>query len=210
VSIDPVVVVALVTAGGTLGATAVTQFAAIRNKRLDADIERRARFEERGEAASADKLATYVQLNAAARAYRAVGHDYLKNRLDNVEHGNLEQFEKVRTKYREAYAGAQMILPDRVFKLAREVNDCLGHGYRAIHDLGKGSGDSITGEMLHKWYDGPLANALHLLRCVLREDLGVADTNTDVDREVRRLQQARHKLWPDEISELPNSPEDAL
>lgn len=94
-SIDSTLVVSLVTVGGTLGAAALTQFAGIRNKRLDAEIQQRRTLGERAEEASADKLAIYVALNAAARDYRAFGHDYLMRKMSDVEPAKIEQLNEV-------------------------------------------------------------------------------------------------------------------
>jgi phosphoglycolate phosphatase-like HAD superfamily hydrolase len=203
-------VVAVVTVAGTLGAAALTQFAGLRNKRLDAEIQYKARAEERAATASEVKLATYVELNNAARDYRAFGHDYLVDKLDAAEPENLDQIEELRAKYREVYGRAEMIVPDRLFKLVAEVNTCLGYSYRALHDLEQGSHRSIAGGAFHEWYDGPLVDGMRLLRRVLREDLGVAETNTDVDLAVRRLRQARLTLWPHETSSEANFQDDAL
>lgn len=209
-SADPTMVVAFVGLVGTLGAAALTQFVVIRNKRLDAEIQHRSRVTELTAAATADKLATYVQLNAASRDFRSVGHDYLVTKLHGKGPENLDQIEEARAKYREIYARAQMVLPDQVFWLAAEVNDCLGQSYRALHDLDKGSGGSLTGEKLHQWYDGPLEDALKQLRYVLREDLGVAETRTDANSVVRRLRKQRLGLWPIEVYGQANSSEDGL
>jgi len=135
VSADPTVVVALVGLVGTLGAAALTQFVVIRNKRLDAEIKHRSRVTELTAAASEDKLATYVQLNAAARDFRSVGHDYLVDKLHGAAGPeNLHQIEEVRAKYREAYARAQMILPD----------ECSGWLMKLTTALAKVIGRSTT------------------------------------------------------------------
>jgi hypothetical protein len=198
VSIDVTgLVVAVVGIAGTLGATVVTQYATTRDKRLDAANQRDARAEERGESTRAAKQTTYAELNAAARDFRSVGHDYLVDKLAGAETEDLKQLEIAREKYRNVYAHAQMVLPDRALEVASEVNECLGYSYRAVHDIVSGFGRSITIEDLHQWYDKPLSDATRLLRRVLREDLGVAEPGTDIDSVLRRLRKTRLDLWPD-------------
>lgn len=194
---------------GGLGTAALTLLVGLRQKRLEAETQHMTRIEERAARASAEKLATYVRLNAAARDYRSVGHDYVKDRLDGVEPETFERIEEARAKYRKVYARAQMILPDRVFQLATEVNECLGQSYRALHDLDRGGSGSITYEKLHSWYDKQLDTAVQQLRYVLREDLTVGKTKTDVASVVQELQEERRRLWPAE-SERADSQEDSL
>jgi hypothetical protein len=186
------VVVALAGIVGTLGAAALTQLAATRTKLVDATIQRDVRAEERRESARteahAEKRAIYAEFHAAARDYRSAGHDYLVDKLHGAERNHLEPLEMARAKYRDAYARAQMVLPDRALAVASEVNDCLGQSYRTIRDIDNGSEHSISVEKLHQWYDGKLDDAVRLLRGVLREDLGVAESGIDIDPSVRRLQ----------------------
>jgi hypothetical protein len=194
------VVVAVAGIVGTLGAAALTQLAATRNKQLDATIQRDVRAEERRESARAEahaeKRAIYAELNAAARDFRSAGHDYLVDKLRGAERNDLEPLEGTRAKYRDVYARAQMVLPDRALEVASEVNDCLGRSYRTIRDIENGSERSISVEKLHQWYDKELDDAQRLLRRVLREDLGVAEPSKDIDSSARRLQKARLDLWP--------------
>ena len=190
------VAVALVTIAGTLGATALTQYAAARGKRLDAKIQQGARIEKRRAAADRERRAIYAELNNAVRDYRAHGHDYVIGLLDGARTENMRQLEKARRKYAGIYARAQMILPDRVLIVARAVNDGLGHSYRAIHDIVEGSDGAMECERLHQWYDGPLLEAVDLLRAVLREDLGVTDNRPDIDHGLQSMREARLAMWP--------------
>jgi hypothetical protein len=193
------VAVALAGIAGTLGAAALTQHAATRNRRLDAMIHRDARAEERQEAAretaNAEKRAIYVELNAAARDFRAAGHDLIVDKHPGADLGDLEPLEIARTKYRDVYARAQMVLPRRELDVATEVNRCLGRSYRALLDLDRGLSRSISVEDLHEWYDRTLSDAVGLLRQVLREDLGVEEYSNSIGSELERLRQARIKLW---------------
>jgi len=201
------VVVAIVGIAGTLGATALAQRAAARDKRLDAKIQHDIRAQERQEsvraAAHAEKRAIYADLNAAAREFRTVGHDYLVDKLRGADLEDLEQIEMTRAKYRDIYARAQMVLPDRVLEVTSELNQCLGYSYRALRDIDNGFDRSIAIESLHRWYDGALRGGVGLLRRVLREDLGVAELSTDIDSALRHLREARSDLWPTE-TEVPN------
>jgi hypothetical protein len=234
VSADSTVLVAFAGVLGTLGAALATAWTAMHNKRVDAEMQIRRqqsadkaqleskdldakirqceREDERKVAANADKRATYVQLNAAARDYRAAGHSYLMDRLGRIKPegsgkveqqsqrdlDNLEQIERAREKYREVYSRAQMICPEDVFKLASEVNDCFGHAYRTIRDLSENKDCSVTVKMLHDFYDKELNEGVKQLRCVLREDIGVKARETDADSAVQTLKSARLSLWPEE------------
>lgn len=191
------VVVGVVGIAGTLGATVFTQYAASRDRQFDTANQRDVRSEERRESVRAAKQAIYVDLNAAAREFRTVGHDYLLDKLRGAGTGDLKQIEMAREKYRNVYSQAQMVLPDRALEVASEVNECLGYSYRAVHDIVNGSDRSMTVENLHQWYDKPLSDAVKLLRRVLREDLGVAEPSTDIHSILKRLHKARLDLWPD-------------
>ena len=191
------VLVAVVGIAGTLGAAVFTQYAAIRQKRLDAENQREVRAEDRRESVRTAKQALYVDLNDAARTYRTVGHDYLVEKIHGREQGDLKRIEIERVRYRTVYSQAQMVLPDRALKVATEVNECLGYSYRAIHDVAVGSSPLIAAEDLHRWYDGALSDAVKLLRQVLREDLGVTERSTDIESILQNLRKSRSNLWPD-------------
>ena len=199
------VAVALVGVAGTLGATALTQRASARGRQFDAEIQRRDRAEERDQAArtsaQAEKRTIYADLNAAARLYRTVAHDHLLAKRRGIEptDAEIERLEAARANYRDLYARAQMVLPDRVLAVASEVNLCLGHGYRVLRDIDNGFDNSITIDSLHEWFEGPLSDGVWLLRRALREDLGVVEPSTDLDSAVARLRasrKARFDLWP--------------
>lgn len=191
------VVVAIVGIAGTLGAVVFTQYAATREKRLDAANQREVRAEDRSESVHAAKRAIYVDLNDAARAYRTVGHDYLVDKIRGREQDDLERIEIERGRYRTLYSQAQMVLPDHALQVASVVNECLGYSYRALHDIATSPSPSIAAEDLHRWYDGALSDAVKLLRQVLREDLGVAERSTDIDSILQNLRKSRLTLWPD-------------
>ncbi len=191
------VVVAIVGIAGTLGATVFTQYAASREKRLDAANQREVRAEDRWESVHAAKQAIYVDLNDAVRTYRIVGHDYLVDNIRGREQIDVERLDIERRRYRTIYSEAQMVLPDPALKAASEVNTCLGYSYRALHDIGTSPTPSIAAEDLHSWYDGALSDAVNLLRQVLREDLGVAERRTDIDSILQNLRKSRLNLWPD-------------
>lgn len=200
------VAVALVGVAGTLGATLLGHRATERDKRLDAEIQRGERSEERQEAARVaalvDKRATYADLNAAARLYRTVGHDYLMDRMRGTEQHSLDDLETARTNYRDQYARAQMILPERALTVASEVNLCLGHGYRVLREIDAGSRDEATVRSLHEWFDGPMSDGVWLLRRVLREDLGVVEPSTDTRAAAQRLRAARIARFDHESAQV--------
>ncbi|MFD6351195.1 SET domain-containing protein [Nocardia tengchongensis] len=178
---------------GTFGVAVAAQWAALRGKRLDAEIQRGQRIEQHAELVEQQehdrKQSVYSQFNAATRNYRMQLHHCVVQ-LEQGELVDGGQLDTDRADFREMYAQAQMILPDEVLALASEVDLCLGNTYRAVlHMIDHVDVDSLNN--LHRWLDDSMSEAVWLLRQVLRADLGVAGRTTDLEAKVTALSLAR-------------------
>ena len=185
-------VIAVVGVFGTLTAPMLTQSIAARAREAEAESRRRDRAQERADeerrSALAEKRAVYVELNAVARQFRTASHDRLRAARRGVS--PLPDVEEARQAFRVAYSKAQMIMPDRTLAVVAEANLCLTHGYRLVKDL---TVDDLA-ESTREWFEGPMMEAVQMLRAALREDLGVAEPISDIDDQVSRLRAARSDL----------------
>ncbi|MFF0614117.1 hypothetical protein ACFYUD_36170 [Nocardia tengchongensis] len=178
---------------GTLGATVAAQWAGFRGKRLDAEIQRdqhaEQRLQSRMEQQHEQKQSAYSAFNTAARNYRM----YLHHCVIELERGgqpDRDGLEAARESYREIYAQAQMVIPDRVLEVSAELDRCLANTYRVIHNtVDRTEAERL--DKLHRWLDGPVLEAVWLLRQVLREDLGVTSESPDLHVKVAALASAR-------------------
>lgn len=131
--------IAVVGVVGTVSAAALTQLAALRGKRIDAEIQRLQRKDERQEAVSLatqeQKQALYAELNTAARHYRTIVRDHLADLRRDSTTPIPEQLEPARSTYRDLFSKAQMVLPEPALAVAVVLNDCLGQGYSALRAL---------------------------------------------------------------------------
>jgi hypothetical protein len=160
------VAVAAVGVVGTFGAAVAAQWAALRGKRLDAEIHRGQQAEQRAESTRQQeqdqKQSVYSEFNSAARNYRMQLHHWVME-LERGGSVDAEKLESERAHYRRVYAQAQMIVPDRVLVVTSEVDLCLGNTYRAVHHMIDRSDPDALGR-LHRWLDGPLSDAVWLAR----------------------------------------------
>ncbi|MFG2822425.1 hypothetical protein ACGFX4_23705 [Kitasatospora sp. NPDC048365] len=164
--------VAVAGVGGTLGATLMAQRARqneVANQNEWVERERRQDLEER---ALQRRREAYSALNGAARAYLMAGQDATLA-LQRGESPDLG-LDAAREAYREQYALAQMLLPDLPLRAAAETNRCLEFGRILIRQFESGSDRDRAFQQLLEWNHGPIRDSLHLLRQVLRDDLGVA------------------------------------
>ncbi|MER5573620.1 hypothetical protein [Streptomyces massasporeus] len=166
-------VTAMITAVvGVLG----TLFAPVLGQRLSARQrdeetraeERRRRFEERRDA--------YTAMNRASRQFHTLLKDALHRLRDGV-YGDAErdQLEETRRDYRDRYAQAQMIVPERILDASRSVNEVLAGIDAAVKRLDRGvarEGESAEGALLDLKEAEPRLSAM---RRLMREDLGVVD-----------------------------------
>ncbi|MGW4241859.1 hypothetical protein [Nocardia sp. NPDC004722] len=182
---------------GTFGAAVAAQGAALKGKRLDAEIHRAQQAEQRDEAAQQrereQKQSVYSEFNSAARNYRMQLHHCVME-LEVGGAVGLERLEAERTHYRTMYAQAQMIVPDRLLAVASEVDLCLGNTYRAVHDMVEHP-DVTTLRAVHEWLDGSASEAVWLLRQMLREDLGASEPIADLDARIAAMSSARAELF---------------
>lgn len=178
---------------GTLGAAVSAQWAALRGRRIDAEIQLGQQVEQQAESVRQQKQAVHSELNAGARNYRMCLHHCVME-LERGAVADVGQLEIDRGHYREVYARAQMIVPDQVLAVASEVDLCLGNTYRAVHHM-IGTPDAAAVEKLHRWLDGPASEAMWLLRQVLREDLDVTGAVPDRHARVAALAATRVELF---------------
>ncbi|MEU7141046.1 hypothetical protein ABZ942_16455 [Nocardia sp. NPDC046473] len=186
--------VAVVGVLGTVSAAALTQLAALRGKRLDAEIQRLQRKDERQEAVSSAtqerKQALYAELNTAARHYRTIVRDHLADLQRDSTIPIPEQLEQTRSTYRDLFSKAQMVLPESALAVAVVLNDCLGQGYSALRAL-HGPDSPATVDKLFQWFDGPVSDGVWLQRRALRTDLGVVPHDPEIERRLQHLEQER-------------------
>jgi hypothetical protein len=166
-------VTAMITAVvGVLG----TLFAPVLSERLTARqrdeearaAEERRRFEERRDA--------YTAMNRASRQFHTLLKDALHRLRDGV-YGDAErdQLEETRRDYRDRYAQAQMIVPERILEASRSVNEVLAGIDAAVKRLDRGvapEGESAERALLELKEAEPRLSAM---RRLMREDLGVDD-----------------------------------
>lgn len=190
--------VAAVGVVGTLCAAVGAQVATLRGKRIDAEIQRAQRVEDLADSARKqefeEKRAAYSDLNAAVRDYRMSLHDcVMRLGLESAE--DLSGVEATRLRFREMYARAQMVVPDRILDVAAEVDLGLSNSHRTLLGIADSGHAADDAEKLHRWLDGPGSKAVWLLRRVLREDIGVALPVADLHVELESLRQARAECF---------------
>ncbi|MBB5121293.1 hypothetical protein AF335_18215 [Streptomyces eurocidicus] len=128
--------VAVVGVVGTLLSALLTQRAADRSRRQERQRAERAR-ERRAEAR--ELWSCYVALNASGRRYLAALTDQLYALGDTAEAPRVRQrLTDARDHHREAYAEAQIRLPERVLDRASAVSHGLGAVYGMIRRLDDG------------------------------------------------------------------------
>ncbi|WNM29843.1 hypothetical protein RKE30_05240 [Streptomyces sp. Li-HN-5-11] len=166
-------VTAMITAVvGVLG----TLFAPVLSQRLTARqraeettaAEVRRRFEER--------RAAYTSMNRASRHF----HTLLKDALHRIRDGvytdqDRDQLEEARRDYRDRYAEAQMVVPERILDASRAVNEVLSGVDAVAKRLDRslaGEGESAQQALLDLKEAEPRLSAM---RRLMREDLGVED-----------------------------------
>ncbi|WP_063002608.1 hypothetical protein [Nocardia mikamii] len=138
---------------GTFGAAVAAQWAGIRSKRVEAEIQRSHLSEQRVESAkqqqSEEKRSVYSHFNESARNYRTALHDGVRA-LERGADVDVERLEAVRSQYQEMYARAQMIVTDRLLTIASEVDTGLGNAYRVLHNAVLGAANREAISRLHR------------------------------------------------------------
>lgn len=152
---------------GTLFSPVVSQRLTARQRMEEAEVaERRRQFEERREA--------YTAMNRASRQF----HTLLKDALHRIRDGvyadtERDQLEETRREYRDRYAQAQMIVPERILEASRSVNEVLAGIDAMVKRLDRGlarEGESAERALLDLKEAEPRLSAM---RRLMREDLGV-------------------------------------
>ncbi|MFC9932019.1 hypothetical protein [Streptomyces sp. NPDC127190] len=154
---------------GTLLAPVISERRAVRQRAEEAerDAQRRT-FEERRRA--------YTAMNRSSRQF----HTLLKDALHRLRDGvytdrDREQLEDARREYRDHYAEAQMIVPERILEASRAVNQVLAGIDAVLKRLDRGiarDGECAGEALLDLKQAEPLLTAM---RRLMRDDLGVAE-----------------------------------
>ncbi|MFJ5776056.1 hypothetical protein [Streptomyces sp. NPDC093094] len=154
---------------GTLFAPVLGQRLTARGRAEEAERDaRERRLTERREA--------YIAMNRSARQF----HTLLKDALHRVRDGvyteqDRDHLEEVRREYRDRYAEAQMIVPERILAASRAVNRVLAGSDTAVKRLDRGlarEGEDPESALAALKDAEPLLSAM---RRLMREDLGVTD-----------------------------------
>ncbi|MFJ9911577.1 hypothetical protein [Actinacidiphila glaucinigra] len=123
-----------------------------------------------------ERREAYTAMNRASRQF----HTLLKDALHRIRDGvytaeERDLVEESRRDYRDRYAEAQMIVPERVLEASRDVNRVLAAADAAAKRLDRGlaAGGESARTALEALKDAePL---LRTMQRLMREDLGVTD-----------------------------------
>jgi type II secretory pathway pseudopilin PulG len=154
---------------GTLLAPVLSQRLTARQRAEEARLaERRRLFEERRDA--------YTAMNRSSRQFHTLLKDALHRIRDGVytEHERA-QLEEARRDYRDRYAEAQMVVPERVLDASRAVNEILAATDAAVKRLDRGlapDSESPARSLLDLKEAEP---RLAAMRRLMRADLGVTE-----------------------------------
>ncbi|MEU4891153.1 hypothetical protein AB0B12_03815 [Streptomyces sp. NPDC044780] len=162
-------ITAIVGVLGTLFAPLLQQRLTARQRAEDAQAEeRRRRFEER--------RAAYIAMNRASRQFHTLLKDALHRIRDDVyADEDRVRLEEARRDYRDRYAEAQMIVPERVLDASRDLNTVLAGIDAAAKRIDRGlarDGETAAAVLLELKEAEPRLTAM---RRLMREDLGVLD-----------------------------------
>ncbi|MER5449033.1 hypothetical protein ACFV29_01200 [Streptomyces sp. NPDC059690] len=166
-------VTAMITAVvGVLG----TLFAPVLSQRLTA----RQRAEEAGRAEHRrlfeERRAAYTAMNRASRQFHTLLKDALHRLRDGVyTEQERDQLEEARRDYRDRYAEAQMVVPERILQASRSVNVVLAGIDAEVKRLDRGlarEGESPEQALVDLKEVEPRLSAM---RRLMRQDLGVDD-----------------------------------
>lgn len=177
--------VAVVGLAGTLTSPVLGQRIADRTKRQEFDFQSRRQREEREEArrqaAVELKRSTYASLNTAARRYQQQLEAYLRVIEEGAPDDEaLAELIDARTKFRDLYSEAQMILPDAVLEAAKSVSAALGDAYGIAKRLEMGKPRTVPNKgretiaMAKHSAHVTVYECIILMRHLMREDLGVS------------------------------------
>ncbi|MEU1805492.1 hypothetical protein [Streptomyces sp. NPDC019937] len=154
---------------GTLFSPLLHQRLTARQRAEEAVAEERRRgFEER--------RAAYTAMNRASRQF----HTLLKDALHRIRDGvytddDRDRLEEARRDYRDQYAEAQMIVPERVLAASRDLNTVLAGIDAMAKRIDRGvarEGETAAVALLELKDAEP---RLAAMRRLMREDLGLTD-----------------------------------
>jgi len=154
---------------GTLFAPILSGRLTARQRAEEAGLaEHRRRFEER--------RAAYTQMNRASRQFHTLLKDALHRLRDGVyTEQERDQLEEARREYRDRYAEAQMVVPERILDASRTLNTVLAGIDAELKRLDRGlarDGESAEQALLDLKEAEPRLSAM---RRLMREDLGITD-----------------------------------
>ncbi|WP_405869740.1 MULTISPECIES: hypothetical protein [unclassified Streptomyces] len=154
---------------GTLFAPVLSQRLTARQRADEAELaEHRRGFE--------DRRSAYTAMNRASRQFHTLLKDGLHRLRDGVyTEQDRDQLEEARRDYRDRYAEAQMVVPERILDASRTLNSVLAGIDAELKRLDRGlarEGESAEQALLDLKDAEPRLSAMRLL---MREDLGVAD-----------------------------------
>ncbi|MFG2881610.1 hypothetical protein ACGFYV_04680 [Streptomyces sp. NPDC048297] len=164
--------VAVVGVVGTLLSALLTQRAADRSRQREQERAEQVRA-RRGEAQ--ELRSCYVALNTSARQYLAALTDHVHALGHEGDLRSVRQrLTEARDQHRDAYAEAQMRVPERVLELAGGLSRDLGAVYGMVRRLDDGvprAGDSAAAvqRSIHALWGG-----LREMRGAMRADLGAS------------------------------------
>ncbi|WP_327270180.1 MULTISPECIES: hypothetical protein [unclassified Streptomyces] len=164
--------VAVVGVVGTLMSALLTQRAADRSRQREQERTEGA-WDRRIEAR--ERWACYVALNISGRHYLAALTDQLHALGHDVELPNVRQrLTDARDDHREAYAEAQLILPDRVLDHAEAVSHGLGMVYGMVRRLDDGTPETADSPSAAHEEIRALWERLRQMRAQMRADLAAS------------------------------------
>jgi hypothetical protein len=170
-------------------ASIYSQRAALRTRQQEFELAKIQRQEEyelaQRKAELEQRRACYVALNIAIRRYRAAINDLLFDLRDGeVSDGVRTELEESRRLYIERHAEAQMIVPGHVLEAAGAVRGHLGSWFSMVKRLD--SSALLDDDSLNAAFDYSerFWSRSAQLRAVMRDDLGITDADTELERGV--------------------------
>lgn len=170
--------VAVVGVVGTLLSALLTQRAADRSRQREQERAEQVR-ELRSEAQ--ELRSCYVALNTSARQYLAALTDHVHALARDEDPRSVRQrLTEARDQHRDAYAEAQLRVPERVLELAGDLSHDLGAVYGMVRRLDDGVARAGDAPAVVQESIDALWTRLREMRRTMRADLGAS--RADVGR----------------------------
>ncbi len=168
-AVTAAMIAAVVGVLGTLLSPLVTTWATKRQRVEESRLEEKRRLFE-------DRRTAYTAMNRASRHFHTLLKDALHRLRDGVySDDDRNQVEQARRDHRDRYAEAQMIVPETVLRVSRDVNTVLAAADAAAKRIDRGLArpdENATQALIDLKAAEP---ALTAMRRIMREDLGVND-----------------------------------